>query len=545
MKRLLIALSCFISVNIYSQSITNTLGTNGLFMIKDVTNNYLTLSQTTGQVNILKTLRLENTTSSTTGVMFKGANRFMHNYGTNNMFMGINSGNFTMTVNGTSGAFQNTGIGINTLSYLTTGYFNTAVGSASLFSNSNGFHNTGVGESSLYSNTGGGFNTAIGRASLYSNTTGFHNAALGTNSLYSNLIGTYNTAVGNYSLSSNLDGNKNTAVGYESMKSNTSGFNNTSIGYQSLLNNTSNYNTAVGFESMKSNTSGFNNTSIGYQSLLNNTGNYNTAVGCESMKFNTSGFNNTSLGYQSLLNNTGNYNTALGYNAGSTITTGANLTCLGIDAAPSSATALDQVTLGNGFVQTLRCNVQTISSLSDMRDKKNITDLTLGLDFLMKVKPRQFNWDKREWYEGNKSDGSKMKETLTAGFISQELDEVQTNENADWLNLVLKDNPEKLEATYGNLLPVMVKAIQELKVESEKLKVENEKLKVESVQLKTENKEIKQNNEKLASDVEVLKLMNEKIVKLEKMFNEMTSENQTSLNGQNKNLSDSKTGDGK
>ncbi|MBK7160923.1 MAG: hypothetical protein IPH77_20860 [Ignavibacteria bacterium] len=63
----------------------------------------------------------------------------------------------------------------------------------------------------------------------------------------------------------------------------------------------------------------------------------------------------------------------------------------------------------------------------------------------MKVKPRLFNWDKREWYEGNKSDGSKMKETRRQDFISQELDEVQTNENADWLNLVLKDNPEKLE----------------------------------------------------------------------------------------------------
>ncbi|MBK6505544.1 MAG: hypothetical protein IPG02_07720 [Ignavibacteria bacterium] len=42
----------------------------------------------------------------------------------------------------------------------------------------------------------------------------------------------------------------------------------------------------------------------------------------------------------------------------------------------------------------------------------------------------------------------------------------------------MKDNPDKLEATYGNLLPVMVKAIQELKVESEKLKVESEKLKL-------------------------------------------------------------------
>jgi hypothetical protein len=140
----------------------------------------------------------------------------------------------------------------------------------------------------------------------------------------------------------------------------------------------------------------------------------------------------------------------------------------------------------------------------------------------MKVKPRQFNWDKREWYEGNKSDGSKMKETLTAGFISQELDEAQTNENADWLNLVLKDNPDKLEATYGNLLPVMVKAIQELNVESEKLKVE-------CVQLKSDNKELKVNNEKLTSEIESLKLMNEKIIKLEQIISRLSTVNNISI----------------
>ena len=34
----------------------------------------------------------------------------------------------------------------------------------------------------------------------------------------------------------------------------------------------------------------------------------------------------------------------------------------------------------------------------------------------------------------------------------------------------MKDNPEKWEATPGNLLPVMVKAIQELKEENDGLK---------------------------------------------------------------------------
>jgi len=125
------------------------------------------------------------------------------------------------------------------------------------------------------------------------------------------------------------------------------------------------------------------------------------------------------------------FNTAVGYLAGNSITTGSNLTCIGINSQPTTGSATNQITLGNGNVTSLRCNIQTITSLSDARDKKNITDLSLGLDFLMKVKPRLFNWDKREWYDNNISDGSKMKEAPTAGFIAQELDEVQTTENVN------------------------------------------------------------------------------------------------------------------
>ena len=198
----------------------------------------------------------------------------------------------------------------------------------------------------------------------------------------------------------------------------------------------------------------------------------------------------------------------MGYYAGSSITTGNNLTCIGSEAEPTSSSATNQITLGNSSVTSLRCNVTTITSLSDARDKKNIRDLDLGIDFLMKIKPRQFNWDKREWYDGNISDGSKMKEEPTAGFIAQELDEAQTTAEAEWLNLVLKDNPEKLEATPGNLLPIMVKAIQELKAE---------------------NNVLKNNNEKLSAEVESLKSMSEKLATLEQLVNELASNKQTTF----------------
>ena len=111
-----------------------------------------------------------------------------------------------------------------------------------------------------------------------------------------------------------------------------------------------------------------------------------------------------------------------------------------------------------------------------------------------------------------------MKEEPTAGFIAQELDEVQTTENAEWLNLVLKDNPEKWEATPGNLLPIMVKAIQDLNLKCE--------------ELKSENNILKNNNEMLSIEMESLKSMNEKLIFLERMVNDPASNKYTSFSQQ-------------
>jgi len=47
-------------------------------------------------------------------------------------------------------------------------------------------------------------------------------------------------------------------------------------------------------------------------------------------------------------------NTAVGYSAGNSVTTGSNLTLLGYDAEPSSATATNEITLGDANVDTLR-----------------------------------------------------------------------------------------------------------------------------------------------------------------------------------------------
>ena len=50
-----------------------------------------------------------------------------------------------------------------------------------------------------------------------------------------------------------------------------------------------------------------------------------------------------------------------------------------------------------------------------------------------------------------------------AGFIAQDLQKLENEEGvADWMNLVYDENPDRLEATPGSLLPVLVQAIKEL-----------------------------------------------------------------------------------
>jgi hypothetical protein len=108
----------------------------------------------------------------------------------------------------------------------------------------------------------------------------------------------------------------------------------------------------------------------------------------------------------------------------------------------------------------LRCNTQTITSLSDRRDKTDIIPIVEGLAFLKQLNPVSFTWNTRDKAKvGIKS----------AGFIAQELLALQKQSNiGDNLDLVSENNPEKLEARYGNLLPVIVKAIQEESAEKDK-----------------------------------------------------------------------------
>jgi len=228
------------------------------------------------QLEITGNLRLPTSTASV-GVIKSGGSPFIHNFGTNNTFIGVDAGNFSMigsniTAIGENALHKNTNgegntaIGVNALAVNTEGTCNTATGGQTLQANTEGNNNTAIGHYALFSNITGSDNTASGVLALYYNTTGSRNTATGDNALVNNGSGYENTANGVFALSSNTDGAGNTASGFHALHFNTGGNDNAATGWAALYNNTTGYyNTASGALALASNTAGTFNTGVGAQ----------------------------------------------------------------------------------------------------------------------------------------------------------------------------------------------------------------------------------------------------------------------------------------
>jgi hypothetical protein len=256
---------------------------------------------------------------------------------------------------------------------------------------------------------------------------------------------------GNNAVSTNI------AVGTTALNAITTGSRHVGIGYLALrLNTTSSFNVAIGAYSMYTTTTGGSNVAVGDGSLGNNsTGSNNTALGTGGLSATTAG-DNTGVGHNVMAENTtGTFNTALGAQAGRGVNgnvTGSNNTFLGANSVGTSSSASNVITLGDSAIATLRCQQTSITSLSDARDKTDIAPIPAGLAFVNALKPVSFVWNMR--------DGKKVG-IPEFGFIAQDLQQVQAD-HVTVPNLVHDDNPDKLEASAGTLIPVLVKAIQEL-----------------------------------------------------------------------------------
>lgn len=397
-----------------------------------------------------------------------------------------------------------TAVGYGAMQLHTLGRYSTAVGALALKS-STAASNTAVGYKAGFATTSGTTNVYAGFQAAQATTTGTNNIAMGASALLVMVAGNSNIAIGSDTLSAMTGVSGNVAIGHQASFTCVSGAtNNVAIGYQALRSHlTGSDNVVIGYNAAASGASAAISTSviIGAAAAQNSTGidscvfigdsagrncttgDLNVAIGSNCLGTGTlTGSGNTCMGYFAAYNTsgaasdntligkhagiriTGNQNTSVGsgasvgsdISAGSAIssTTGSNNTQIGYFATGSAKTISNEITLGNASIATLRCQVTSITALSDARDKKDVVPLQYGLGFINLLRPVAFTWDCR--------DGSKVGQT-SSGFIAQEVLATQESQGAEAaLNLVYQSNPDKLELSAGHLLPVLVKAIQEL-----------------------------------------------------------------------------------
>lgn len=352
------------------------------------------------------------------------------------------------------------------------GVYCTSVGYAAGNQNQ-GANTVSIGRDTNRVNTQSG-TLSVGYQAGYSQTSGQANTNVGYQAGYSNTTNGYRTMLGN-----------------EAGEFNT-GANNTFIGYHAGTgvsgSSTADRSTIIGSEAGEALTSAVLNVFIGYQAGKAMTvGHSNVAVGSEALKTEDSRSFSVAVGTSALTSQNAGahaYNTGLGHNAGNYISTGVQNTCvgakagadnslitgsnnivIGYNAQPSADNVDNEITLGDANITAFRCADQSIAALSDARDKTNVKDSSFGLDFIDSIRPVEFEWDFRPENMAEAKQGKKR-----VGFIAQELQEAMPNGENEILDLVYEINEDRIEAKYGNLIPILVKAVQELKAEIELLK---------------------------------------------------------------------------
>jgi hypothetical protein len=279
----------------------------------------------------------------------------------------------------------------------------------------------------------------------------------------------------------------------------------TALGYQAANSNIGNGTTAIGFLSLNALTSGNFNTALGASSLSSLvSGSNNTCIG-----FNAGGIydaitgNNTFIGYLAgALANTGSSNTFIGSGAGYAVTSGSTNIAIGVASMFNSTpgniinstavgpntdvTGSNQVQLGDSATTTYVYG--TVQNRSDLRDKADVRDTQLGLNFINALRPVDYKWDLREdyrpekpedindkeamdvWRETTKlsvlvKDGSKKRSRFHHGLIAQEVKAVLDSQGIDfggYQDHKVKGGEDVLSIGYDELIAPLIKAIQEL-----------------------------------------------------------------------------------
>jgi hypothetical protein len=103
-----------------------------------------------------------------------------------------------------------------------------------------------------------------------------------------------------------------------------------------------------------------------------------------------------------------------------------------------------------GMAGTVHATNTTISAISDIRFKENVRDLDAGLDKIMALKPRLYDW----------KEGKGANTKNARGFIAQEFEQVFPDLIDKWKDPA-PEGEEPYKSVRQDLIPVLTKAIQE------------------------------------------------------------------------------------
>ena len=250
-----------------------------------------------------------------------------------------------------------------------------------------------------------------------------------------------NTTIGNGALQANTTAGSNTAVGYQAGYTNVTGAGNTFIGHQagyaSAVSGNA-YNTCIGVSAGNNLTTGVSNTFIGTSATASSsgalitTGSKNTILGAYSG--NQGGLDiRTASNYIVLSDGEGNPRI---YHSG----TGT----YGDFRVPS--------VYGNTTGSAANCFVFADGSIyrstSSLKYKRDVQDATHGLAEVLQLRPVTY-----------KGKGENDGEAVFGGLIAEEVHDAGLTEFVQYAS---DGSPDAL--AYGNMVSLMVKAIQELKV---------------------------------------------------------------------------------
>lgn len=153
---------------------------------------------------------------------------------------------------------------------------------------------------------------------------------------------------------------------------------------------------------------------------------------------------------------------------------GPNLTLFSDSLAPLTDGDFDLGDASNRWGEVY--SVNGVINTSDARLKDNIEPLNYGLKEVMSLKPVSYTWKKEQYGKTVVPENQKeVKLGFLAQYLQEVINEVVTTHN--WVpgneenhdTFALKEN-ERLGVNYSEIIPVLVKAIQEQQIEINKLK---------------------------------------------------------------------------